>query len=199
MEKLVHPEFKFKGKREYIHGPDITNVILNFLRDNNIGFNKMQLSMVKMAHCHMDILFTDDIKRVNKNANSFFFVDSKDEMFYGHLVENGSKVEIRYEYPEELVSANAVIDVKREVITYKSEMIFSTIEIVVALNKALHEKLYPEAKGKWIYTKLDINHFFLQNPDSISIKLIKNMNLRLTQAEMFFEGNSVGYIYYSLV
>jgi len=200
MEKLFHPEFKFKGSRTYIHGTDIYTQIVSILHILKIDFEKFKMSITKLSVNQLDICITDDTRNLKQNANVLFEIkQNSDNYFYGYLIENDKQVMGRYEYAENLIIKSSIVDTTSKTVSFNEESPFTTIEKVVALNKTLVEKLFLNIKGKWYFTKLDVNNLMDIKPLLIKIKFIKHINFKLTQSEIYFENEFVGYIYFSLV
>lgn len=200
MENLFHPEFKFKGSRTYIHGTDIYTQVMSILHILKIDFEKFKMSITKLSVNQLDICITDDYRNLKQNANIFFETkQNSGNIFYGYLIENEKQVKGRYEYAENLIIKSSIVDTISKTVSFNEDNQFTTIEKIVALNKTLVENLFLDIKGKWYFTKLDVNNLIDIKPLLIEIKFIKHLNFRLTQSAIYFDNEFIGYIYFSLV
>ncbi|WP_150048056.1 MULTISPECIES: hypothetical protein [Methylomonas] len=99
-------------------------------------------------------------------------------------------------YDEERVTSQCRIE--GDGIWLIGESPFSFIETLVSMNKYLHQQLFPDAVGKWIFTRIDLD----QESDAqsgLALLLKHNLNYRLTKSEILLDGKRLGDIYFSLV
>ena len=68
------------------------------------------------------------------------------------------------------------------------------------MNKHLHYSVLPAAKGKWFFTKIELNQLLpeLRNA-KVSIELEQNLHNRVTKSQIIFNGRLLGHIYFSWV
>jgi len=188
--------FCFKGSRNYVHGTDIYHQILSLL-SNQIK-EKFDLSFHGIATSNMQLSY-----QAPKDETLIKFVckyidKSKNKIvFYGTEIDN--KIECRYEYLEnDICSLSQINTVKQEVILSKDST-YSFIENSVALNKYLLENLFPNANGKWYFTRLQLKQLPKETCYPLKLSLKANFNFKLTKTEIFIDNQSIGFIYFSLV
>jgi hypothetical protein len=189
-------EFCFKGSRNYVHGTDIFNKVIKQLKNEMLN-KKIDLSFHGIARTNIDLVNEKpENKELIKFAIKFINKDNKKEVMYG--IENGKKIECRYEYPEENIYNLSNLNLEKKEVVLNKDTSFSFIENVIALNKYLLVNLFSNANGKWYFTRLQLK----ENIDSnYPLKLILkgSFNLKLTKTEIFVDNKSVGFIYFSLV
>jgi hypothetical protein len=189
-------EFCFKGSRNYVHGTDIFNKVIKQLKNEMLN-KKIDLSFHGIARTNIDLVNEKpDNEKLIKFAIKFINKDNKKEVMYG--IENGKKIECRYEYPEENIYNLSNLNLEKKEVVLNKDTSFSFIENIVALNKYLLVNLFSNAHGKWYFTRLQLK----ENIDSnYPLKLILkgSFNLKLTKTEIFVDNKSVGFIYFSLV
>jgi hypothetical protein len=189
-------EFCFKGSRNYVHGTDIFNKVIKQLKNEMLN-KKIDLSFHGIARTNIDLVNEKpENKELIKFAIKFINKDNKKEVMYG--IENGKKIECRYEYPEENIYNLSNLNLEKKEVVLNKDTSFSFIENIVALNKYLLVNLFSNANGKWYFTRLQLK----ENIDSnYPLKLILkgSFNLKLTKTEIFVDNKSVGFIYFSLV
>lgn len=195
MKNKYDLEFCFKGSRDYVHGTDIFNKLTNLFQDN-VKESKIDLSFHGIAQTNIDLVTKkpDDeklIKFVFKSRN-----DLQSFVYYG--IENHSKINCRYEYPEEEICKASNINVNTKRISLKQDTGFSFIENIVALNKYLLETLFQEINGKWYFTRLQLDEV-VDVSYPIELELKANFNFKLTKSAVFVDNKLLGYLYFSLV
>lgn len=193
-ESLV---FKYKGARKYVHGTDIFNKTVNTLKQHGIKINQLSMSINDVVFSNLDLSIVDDKSEIG-NSSVRFEIESNEKSFYCTLKENGTKVDGKYEYPEEDIIAASNIVKENNEITLSQNLNYTTIEKVVALNKGLLEQLFPSAGGKWYFVKLEITDAFFERPEIINVKMVRNMKLRLVKSSIEINNQVVGGIFFSL-
>lgn len=200
--KKIEFKFRFKGSRDYVHGTDMYNSLVRYLSNNGYSpIGTIDMAIHKIARTNLDGLIVEDSDDVSgyQQITSFVF-EARGKRNKIILVENGEPVVERYPYPEETIIQLADIDKSSSSIALSRDIEFSNIEKVVALNKAIHESVYADVKGKWYFTRLQVeSDIDTPKPKSIGLKILKNMNFQLTKSEVTFDDRRIGYIYFSLV
>ena len=115
-----------------------------------------------------------------------------------HLLENGDSVDCRYPYDEDNILSKSVLNIDKKSIALTRSTGFTFCENFVALNKYLLESIYPDAKGKWYFTRLE-QSFLIPDNSVFTVVLKKNFKFRLTQSDIFVNGENVGSVYFTLV
>lgn len=75
---------------------------------------------------------------------------------------------------------------------------FSFIETVVSMNKRLMWKLFPEANGQWVLTKIHLDNRF-EEQKGFTVQLVHNMELRLVKSRILYAEEQIGHIFFSLI
>jgi len=189
-------EFCFKGSRAYVHGTDIFNKVTELLK-NDIKNEKLDLSFHGIATTNMDLVpERPENEELLKFAIKFTDKNENRDVLYG--IENGKKIKCRYEYPEEDICKLSNLNLKNQIVTLDDTSSYSFVENSVALNKYLLENLFPDANGKWYFTRFQLNKI----PEKLyplRLELKANFNFKLTKTEIFIADASVGFIYFSLI
>jgi hypothetical protein len=193
--------FSFKGARNYVQGPDILDAWCEALA----GIGHRELS-------HLDITFhrmvtsqgkAREVSSVDEGAeppNAMLRFVENDAPRTWILEETGETIAERAPYDEETLVGASQIDTARQSIRVKSLPNFSNAEIVVALNKALLLKLLPEAKGKWLFTRLQLGRSFRhQKFNDLEVQFLGHSHYRITRSRVLGDGQPLGSIYFSLM
>jgi hypothetical protein len=200
---MANFNFCFKGDRTYVQGGDIYNSVDGFLKSR---FGK--------AYSYIDFFslnrltsrnLTGNVTGIGESESSAqsvvscrFSIASENKSLY--LLETEHHVNCRYEYDEESVISNHVISTEQQRIDMQNEGAYSPIEIIIALNKRLLQKLFASERGKWLFTRLMLNRSLPETPATcFSIVLKQNLGCRLTSSLITIDDERYGDIYFSLV
>lgn len=189
-------EFCFKGSRTYVHGTDIFNKLVELL-NKEIKSEKIDLSFHGVAKTNIDLLVE---KPENDELLKFAikFTDNSGNKNVLYAVENGVGIESRYEYQEEDICKLSNLDLENQKVLLNKDSSYTFVENSVALNKYLLENLFPNANGKWYFTRFQLNKI-PENIYPLRLELKANFNFKLTKTEIIIGEESVGFIYFSLV
>lgn len=194
--KKYNLEFCFKGSRTYVHGTDIFNKLTDLLK-NEMKNEKIDLSFHGIAKTNIDLLIK---KPENDELLKFVikFTDNSGNQNVLYAVENGVRIESKYEYPEEDICKLSNLELENKNVILNKDSSYTFVENAVALNKYLLENLFPNANGKWYFTRFQLNKI-PENIYPLRLELKANFNFKLTKTEIIIGEESVGFIYFSLV
>lgn len=197
--KIREIEFQFKGKRDYIHGTDMFNTMTSAYPEsivNNIRFSVHDF--VRNPVCQLYL--ADNKEELNNVANvrarCQYDVDGITHWLALTQDSDDAVSGDRYEYDEDKIITLCRMEENGIILTRQSP--FTFIESVVAMNKHMHQQLFPDALGKWIFTRIDLMHG-CDERENITLQLKHNMSYRLTKSDILVNGAKVGDIYFSLV
>lgn len=192
--------FKFKGDRNYVHGTDIYTHVLQHL-SKEFTISNIDLSFHKVVKNNLiaELITLGSTSSHKANPASIFKFGDPTETYIIRLFETNSGVTENYEYDEEDVIKASIFNEDEKSILLNSPSSYTNIEKVVALNKRLLQNLLTDP-GKWLFTKItvdkDLNR---QQPEIITLKLVKNIGSKITKSLILFDGEEQGYIYFSKV
>lgn len=192
--------FKFKGGRDYIHGTDLYDAMIAQARKDGFDSDgKIQFSIHKMLRYQSRLCGGPDPQAsAQKEAPAKMKIVSSLGKEWSYWIEEGSeKIEERYPFNEdEIVAAGRL---EENSISLKASTGFRPIEECVALTKGLHNKIFSEARGKWVFTRLDLDRDF--ESETIYPLKIENRVFRgkLTRSLISFNNRNSGSIYFSLM
>lgn len=192
--------FRLKGNRTYVQGPDIFDKTLDGVRD----FFKEYPSQVKgefhrlLMHNAVLRIYRDTEEIDYEKINAHFSIQIKNSSYPVAIIESQSPITSSYEYDEHKVLDHLVIEHGAARMVAKAA--YTYIEQIVAMTKKLHLTLYPDAKKKWLFTKIEIKDVI--DPSrypghELAIKVVRNFHHRLTQNAILLDDNSIGNIWFS--
>lgn len=201
-DKNIELTFSFKGSRSYIQGPDLFDAMyaqlptyFNLEKISNINF-----SVHKLVSSNIDVQIYKESPgndpRVPCVTLAFTF-DGVRNFMNGY--ENFKEVTTRVEFNESELLTSSNIDTEKKQCAAIYTGTRSRMELLVALNKALLQKLFPDLLGKWLFVKAQFEkHPPLNVPEEIQISLVHNLGFKLTKSSVFLSGKQVGFIFFSL-
>lgn len=118
--------------------------------------------------------------------------------WHGTLVEVPGEPACRHPYDEESLIAQCRVNPDERSILLGAEPAFTPIEVIVAMTKALHHALFPNAPGKWVFCRWESEQWPLAGPlAGVSVTLIQALGTRLTKSAVVSGGERVGWVYFS--
>lgn len=193
MKKKFDLEFCFKANRKYVHGTDIFTKITeqyNNAKNIDIAFHGIAIN---------NMTFSTE-KTEGKEVKVTFRCLHDEDKIKLFAIENDSNITCRYEYLEEEIVNNSTVAVSEESIDLNTPTEYSFIEHIVAMNKALLEKLYSDANGKWYFTRLQLKeNISMSDISSLQLVLKSNFQFKLTKSSIIVDNVEVGFIYFSLI
>lgn len=198
----VNLRLPYKGDRDYLHGTDIYNAVTCIISGSTPGtvFNRIKMAFHKVARNQCKLTYGNHsvLQQMPKELNAEVSFIAPSSHLIGWLVETDEPVIERIAYPEEDIVKKTSIEGK--VITIMGEVQFTPIEILVAMTKRLHMKLYPIKVGRWFFTRLDLNRLLtISDASKLKVEIDKNLNNRLTKGSIHSGEEMLGYIYFSVV
>lgn len=185
-------EFCFKGDRNYIHGTDIVASLFKKLAGNDLTEIDIRFNGIVKTGADLVEGNTNGAAQVNIQLNK----NSEPKTY--QLIENGHSIDCRYDYDESQIIKKTRVNIDKQSISLLSNSGYSFCENFVALNKHLLQSLYPEEKGKWYFTRLELSKTF-PNDLLITVRLNKNFNFRLTKSDILIGDEVIGSVYFTMV
>lgn len=192
----------FKGARTYVHGTDMLNVVYaSVVRQTGAtGICRLNFMINRMTSHNLSVELEQGephaVAAQPPVATLSFQVN--EQSWHGTLVEEPDEPSCRYPYDEESIIEKCRVDQSGRSISLEGETDFTPIEVVVAMTKALHQALYPDAPGKWVFCRWESEHWPITIPASgFSVMLSKTLGSRLTKSAVVAGEERVGWIYFS--
>lgn len=194
MKKEFNLDFCFKGSRKYVHGTDLFTKLIEIHNNNvkniDIAFHGITVN---------NMTFYTEKPEGQEVKVTFRCLHNEDKIkFFG--IENDNGVTCHYEYLEDKIVDNSTVDLSEETIVLNTPTEYSFIEHIVAMNKALLEKLYSNVDGKWYFTRLQLEeNISMSTVSSLQLILKANFQFKLTKTAIVVNDTEVGFIYFSLI
>jgi hypothetical protein len=194
--------FCFKGDRTYVHGSDIYNSITKYLKANNTApIGPVELSIHRLMTHNMvgEIMGAEQsLLSLSPPVIYRFTVEGVPKTFF--LSETDKRVDCRYEYDEESITRPSQVSADQNYITVHNKTPYSSIEVIIALNKKLVQAVFAGEKGKWLFTKLLLKGPLPEVSDAIfTVTFSGGLSHRLTRSKVAIDGAYCGEIFFTLV
>lgn len=197
--------FCFKGERNYIHGTDIYNRLIEYVsacnadgkNENGPFITGIDLLIYNMSRENITLSFIPPKDRSNLKF-VFKYEDAMKDKVALYGLGNGKNVDCRYDYSEEKIWEMSDVNADKKEIILKGYTNFTFIENVVAMNKLLLETIYPDKNSGWIFARLQIAEPLGSDEHNIKLIFRTNFNFKLLKTEIIVREKPVGFIYFSL-
>ncbi len=180
----------FKAEREYLQGGDIFNALVSLACPSppiSLRLHQIMRELIEVRRWTMG----------DRPEGLFVFRDFAGEQQTLSLRSTARKDPARrFPFDEQAVTSGYQINAKRIEMVHRDDVTF--IERCIALNKLLHNHVFPRVAGRWIVVRIDLNEI----PDSISqvsLAFRSNAGSRLTCVELEADARAIGDMYFSLV
>jgi hypothetical protein len=202
MMEATPVQFRLKGSRTYIHGTDmyavfVANVFAHYAPDEQ---GSLRMTIHRIATRQSSILVSAPGADVARPADVYaeFSGQTPDGIKRAYLVESGGPVTKRYSYDEERIENLCVLS--EQTITIAGDSGYAPIEVVVAMNKRLHNSLFPLTSERWMFTRFETNRP-LQPDDAqrFRVSFLQKLGTKLSRSAILVAEQPIGHVYFSAV
>jgi hypothetical protein len=189
-----------KGGRDYLHATDMHDLVCQALIDAGYPpLRQIDMTVHRVAREGLTGVLAD-APAASREAAAVFQFSAGDRKLVLSLLPNGEPITRRDPYPEDEIAAACRIDLDARRVELGHLAGFSTIEKIVAMNKLLLQRLFPEADGKWFFAKLKLNEsLWGRELPSLQLRFETHLDFTLTRTAITADGESLGRIFFSLV
>lgn len=190
---------RFKGDRDYLHGTDILPVALHALANGRPLEEVSDIDIVFHALARTGLTLCEPAPQGSEpKAQLSFAIGGVHHKFL--LVEDGRPVTERQPYPEEQIVTATTIDAPAKTASSSIVLRFTNIERWIAMIKALHHVLYPEAQGKWLFARAKLAAYADAYPHTINhvVRIESDFGGKFTRSGLTIDGRKIGDIYFAL-
>ncbi|MGN6313445.1 MAG: hypothetical protein ACTHMO_06775 [Rhodanobacteraceae bacterium] len=189
---------RFKGDREYLHGTDILPIALDTLSGGKLDMiGNIEITFHALARTGLTLCI-ETPSGCEPKVQLACSIEGKQHKFL--LVEDGRPITERRPYPENQIVAATAIDTTAATATSSAGLPFTNIERWIAMVKALHHAMYPDAPGKWLFARAKLatyrDAYLDQTEHRVSIK--SDFGGKLTRSALTVNGNNIGDIFFAL-
>lgn len=193
--------FRLKGKRQYIHGPDIYNVmvgqVVTLYPHAALGAVRLAAHRITVMQCQMVCGAPRETVAKPPNGVSQLQISTSLGAVEAWLVEGSERVGEVIEYDEDRMEQLCAFDAREVRIT--DDTGYTTAETVVAMTKFLHQRLYGPAVGKWLFTRFDLSRPFVPaDVTRLRVQFLEDVGGgKLTRSAIYVGDERIGYTNYA--
>ena len=185
-------DFKFKGKRNYIHGTDMYDKLLAHVD----GFDQLDMQFRAVCDRPLKLIEQDSIDITRSNPVSIKVVFQGKSRYFSYVFDDEKmSVEQRYVFDEDALVSQAVLSAEKTAMLKPVDG-YTDIESVVAVNKVLLNHAFQGASVQWLFVRLKLNGP-LDFKSNLTLKVIKNIGLKLVETEIICDNRTVGSVFFS--
>jgi hypothetical protein len=194
--------FRYRGQRNYVQGSDLLDACIKEVDARHPlasdGFVRLAAHQIVNRQCTLYMTEPGaDAHRVEE-AYVDFSAQTVDGVVRAFLVPSGEPVSERFPYEEEKIEAACRMEGSQIVLA--SNTGYSPIEVAIAMNKRLHNTIFPLASERWIFTRIDLNRpFHAQDAQRMRINFLQKLGVKLSRSTIVVGELTIGHIYFSAV
>jgi hypothetical protein len=200
--KRFELDFSFKGARQYIQGPDIFDESVRLLREqagDNLEFLEFVIHRMTDRNLYLTLYPAAQVPQLDAQDVAELKFTVSGQSWVARLTDTANQPASRRPYDETMVVEKCEIDeVERRIVFRRGETPYSMMETLVSMNKALHLKVFPDARGSWVFCQWNSPHWPLdESLNGVCIQLKQALGTRLTRAEVSLDDRVIGQMYFS--
>ncbi|QZN91579.1 hypothetical protein [Idiomarina abyssalis] len=181
---------QFKGGRTYLHSTDFYDWLMGDVCEGDEWVTKLVFKKIINHQCEIVWEKTED------QSSGFFELWNRqaDSIKRGWLVETREAAVKRYDYDEDSLVSVAEIDEEGQSIHMNRQCSASTIEVIVALTKKLHNTLFPLSSGKWLVGQLEFLGPLPISYKTVGVNVDRIIKGKFSVCSITIDGDTVGSI-----
>ncbi len=200
MINAVQLDILLKVERDYVAGTDLFQSSFRHLTEA-MGAPPAQyeISFHRMAHRKVQLSAKPDAK-ADRNFGHVIVQSGTEKQRYS-LIETDDDLPVeRRMCCDKVVGQNAVYSNGTTTATIQAMQDVSDIDVVIALIKAMHQTLFPDADGQWVFARAKMKDYSLDlDAQEYWVTLSARLGTKLTRNEVFIDGKKVGDVFFALM
>jgi len=193
--------FMYKGDRRYIQGADILNTAMEAIQRLYPGvITGLVLTIHRMTGFNMLLeSIPGDTSVGSMDGRVATLVLCHDGVTHSFRLMEGNEAPLgSCEYDESVVTRNCTLDSCGKLILLASPSPYTPIETIVAMTKALHQKLFGPQAGKWLFCRWSGKSWPMPcSLGGISVEFRQKLGTKLTFSDVMLRGEMLGSIGFS--
>ncbi len=192
---------RFKGARTYVQGPDILAALCDALASGGFGpLEKLDLVCHRLVATQLRGRFLAEDEAAPEGLHATLRFTAGGATHTVALEETDEPIAAREPYEEDALVAASAFDLDAKTAGVAPPLGFENAEIVTALNKALLTRAFPEARGKWLFTRLQLARSLRERTFArLEVRFLGHSNFRITRSALVGDGEPLGHLYFSLL
>ncbi|MCW9044079.1 MAG: hypothetical protein OQK05_12120 [Pseudopelagicola sp.] len=192
-------DIPLKGVRDYIQGPDLFNMAIQTVsQDLGVLPEDFEIAFHRMAHLQVELVWDTDTAPEGAFAGGSWMCDGQRARYW--MRELDAPLTMREPYPEEEIVAEMAFDDDFNEARLPAFPPYSTMELWVSMIKAMHQRRFADAEGKWVFARAklcayDPNHA----PGELRVELAAKLGTKLTRNSVYLNETKIGDVFFALM
>jgi hypothetical protein len=199
---VIDSEFRLKGSRNYIHGTDMYTAFVRHTVEEypapDPGALKMTIHRIATRNSSMLVGLPGEEFARPPDAYAEFSAELPGGLRRAYLVETGTPATERYEYHEERIEQLCTL--REQTVYIREDSGYAPVEVVVAMNKHLHNSLFPLADERWMFTRIELKRpLRASDAQQFEVTHLQRLGTKFSRSAIAAAGTPLGHIYFSAV
>ncbi|WP_370213844.1 hypothetical protein [Roseovarius sp.] len=192
-------DIPLKGSRDYIQGPDLFNAAFETLAAEAGGpSGDFEIAFHRMAHRQVELIW--DTEDVPNNAFALGSRANNGIRARYWMREIETPLSDRQPYPEDEIVAQMRFDEALSEAYLGTAFPYSDMEVWVSMIKALHQRRFADAAGKWVFARAKLKAYELTHaPAPLRVALAATLGTKLTRNEVYLNDEKIGDVFFALM
>lgn len=199
MMKTTTLDIPLKGARDYIQGPDLFNAAFETLAAEPGGVSgDFEIAFHRMAHSQVELIWDTDTAPEDAFAVGSWSMPQGRARYWMREVD--APLCDRQPYPEEEIVAKLDFDEDFSKAQLDDAFPYSDMEIWVSMIKAMHQRRFADAAGKWLFARAKLWAYDPHHaPASLRVELAATLGTKLTRNVVYLNDEKIGDIFFTLM
>lgn len=192
-------DIPLKGPRSYIQGPDLFAIAYTELaRLTGSTPTAFEISCHRLAHRQVELVWEPTPAPEDAFASGSYRNANNKTGYWFREVD--AELTQRQPYPEDELVADMKFRSDGKDVTLEDGQSFGDMEIWVSMIKTMHQRLYPDAEGKWVFVRAKVADYVPSTPPTrYRAVLAAALGVKLTRNEIFTGSSKVGDVFFALM
>lgn len=192
-------DIPLKGSRDYIQGPDLFNAAFETLvEEAGAVSGEFEIAFHRMAHRQVQLIWDTDDAPGDAFALGSNSIKGTRARYWMRELE--APLSDRQPYPEHEIVAQLSFDEALSEARLDTPFPYSDMEIWVSMIKALHQRRFAGAAGKWVFARAKLRAYDPKHaPASLRVALAATLGTKLTRNEVYLNDEKIGDVFFALM
>lgn len=198
--KTKRLDIPLKGAREYLHGPDLFDASFDTLiTDKHEAYDTFEISFHRMARKQVDLVW--DIDKAPQDAVALGRLSrTGGALLHFWICEQNEPLTKRTTCPEEEIVTELKFADDFSNARLEEKPSHTLMETWVPMIKAMHQRRFADADGKWMFARAKTWAYEpQQTPSALRVELLATLGTKLTRNGVFADGKLVGDVFFVLM
>lgn len=192
-------DIPLKGSRDYIQGPDLFNAAFETLVEEAGGpSGDFEIAFHRMAHRQVELIWDTQDGPKDAFALGSRSIEGGRTRYWMREIE--IPLSDRQPYPEDEIVAQMRFDEALSEAQLDTAFPYSDMELWVSMIKALHQRRFVEAAGKWVFARAKLKTYDTGHaPAPLRATMAATLGTKLTRNEVYLNDEKIGDVFFALM